>query len=172
MKTEIPVSKSKTFFLFVLALFMIACSIFISVTKEDFKGIPSKYLNYFGIFAALFFGLCTIFILKQLFSKQAGLIITPQAIEINAGIKSKVLWEDIKEIGKYQVMSTKMIILHLHDDEKYLNELSGFSKIAAKGNISTCGAPIGFSTNTLKTDFNDLYVLLNDKLNEYSKHVI
>lgn len=74
-------------------------------------------------------------------------------------------WKDINRIEKKQVMSTKFLILHTNNPEKYIRRAKNFiSRRAVEMNVKTYGSPLSITSNSLKINFEDLETLITREL--------
>ncbi|MFC5978977.1 STM3941 family protein [Flavobacterium salmonis] len=122
-----------------------------------------------GISAIVFFGYTTFILLKKMPDNKPGLIINSEGIidnssGVSAGI---VLWKDIIEISTANVMNQKFLMFIVKNPEEYINRQNGIVKRKAMEiNYKTYGSPISISANTLDTNFEELYKLLQRKFKE------
>jgi len=165
-KIEIQLSKKK------LILFLIAGVVFVivgylgAVKPEDFVSPifrSPEVIRISGIAGVLFFGVGIIFIGWKLFDNKPGLIIDEFGITNNTNATSMGLieWNDITGIEKKQVMSTRFLLLHVNNPEKYIQRAKNIiSKRAIEMNFKTYGTPISITSNSLKINFEELETLI------------
>lgn len=171
-KIEIPLSKKKTIITLISSCLIVLLAYLGVVNPEDFVSPIFRnpvIIRISGIVAVCFFGIGIFFIARKLFDKKAGLIIDEHGITDNTTIMGLGLieWEDITRIEKQQVMSTKFLILHTSNPEKYIQKAKNFiSKRALKINSKTYGSPISITSNSLTITFEDLENLITK---EFSK---
>ncbi len=125
-----------------------------------------------GLTSILFFGLISIFLIKKLSDKTAGLIINEDGIVDNSsGVSAgTVLWSDIKEIKVSHVMNQKFLMLIVHNPQDYLDRVSSkFKRKTMELNYKNYGSPISIPANTLKIKFSNLHELLTTKMKEYKQ---
>jgi hypothetical protein len=83
---------------------------------------------------------------------------------VSAGL---VLWKDIIEITTSNVMNQKFLMFIVKNPEEYINRQNGIVKRKAmEMNYRSYGSPISISANTLDTNFEELYELLQRKFNK------
>ncbi|KAF2516460.1 STM3941 family protein [Flavobacterium foetidum] len=169
---EIPLSKKKMFLSLVISVLFICLGIwFLTAPPTSNHPIYGNPILFFscGIVSVIFFGYAGFTIFKKLGDKKPGLLINSEGITDNssniaAGI---VLWSDITRISTVNVMNQKFLIIAVKNPNEYINRQSGILKRkTAEMNYKTYGSPISISANTLKTNFKDLYDLLQRKFNE------
>ncbi len=153
-------------------MFLIAGIVFVIVgylgaaKPEDFVSLifrSPEVIRISGIAGVCFFGVGIVFITWKLFDKRPGLIIDQNGITDNSNATSMGLieWDDITSVEKKQVMSTKFLILHTNNPEKYIQRVKNFiSKRALEMNIKTYGSPISITSNSLKINFEELETLI------------
>ena len=171
-KIEIPLSKRKVIialigsglFVIVGCLGAMKPEVFVSPIFRN-----PEVIRIIGIVGIIFFGLCLVFITRKLFDKKPGLIIDEYGITDNTNATSIGLieWNDIIRVEKKQVMSTKFLILHTNNPEKYIQRAKNFiSKRAVEMNSKTYGSPISITSNSLKINFEDLETLITREISE------
>lgn len=174
---EIAIELSKTklvFALLVSIIFVILSSWFIINPQKFVNPIfRSKEIIFIaGILGVAVFGFFAIMITKKLPDKNKGLIISESGIFDNSSASSvgQIDWNDIIGISKSQVMSTKFLMILVHNPEKYIEKAK--SRIAKKNmeaNLKWYGSPIAISSNALKIDFNNLEKLLTENFEKYGE---
>lgn len=170
-KIEIQISKTKISFLLVGALIFVIIGVLFSLAPDMFITINHNdpLMNRIvGIASILLFGTGSVYGLRKLFDKSAGLIIDDYGITDNSNASSVGLidWCDISKIKAEQVMSSRILLIFVNNPDKYLERANGFKQKLMKGNMKMCGTPISITCNTLEYDFNDLERLIKEKLIE------
>lgn len=156
----IPISKNKSLLAF------LGCIVFVLlggwIIKSEAVFFPLNWI--IGGASVGFFGLGSIFILKNFFQQEPGLVINNEGITDNSSAVSVgfIPWEEITRIGSTEVFSQKFVLIFVDDPEKYLNRPSSeISRKAAKSNYNNYGTPITISANSLKINFKKLVGTLN-----------
>jgi hypothetical protein len=174
-KIEIPLSKTKiTLLLFGAAVFVILGILFMLKPETFISPIfrdPVK-IQIVGIASLLFFGLCSVFIVKKLFDKNVGLTIDKEGITDNSNATSVGLidWEDIKGIETKHIASKRILMLITDKPDKYINRAkNGISKRAMKANLTLYGSPLSIISNSLKINFDDLEKLIHSEFEKRKK---
>lgn len=124
----------------------------------------------FGVFAMLFFGLILVILLRKIIENKPGLIINSEGvIDNSSGLSAGlVLWSDILSISTTNVTDQKFIVFIVKNPEEYISRQKGiFKRGAMKFNYRFYGSPINISANTLNTNFDKLFELLNQKFEEH-----
>ncbi len=166
---EIKLSKKKIILLFIAGLVFVIFGYLGAIRPEDFVSTifrNPEIIRISGIAAVSFFGLGIIFIARKLFDKKPGLIIDEFGITDNTNATSMGLieWNDITRVEKKQVMSTKFLILHTNNPEKYINRAKNIiSKQAMNMNYKTFGSPISIISSSLKINFDDLEKMITSE---------
>jgi len=171
-RIEIPLSKRKLILLFIGSAVFITLGLLGAINPEEW--VSSLFRNPMvirisGISGVCFFGVAMAFIGRKLFDNRPGLVIDAVGITDNSNATSMGLieWVDITKVEKKQIMSTKFLILHTSNPEKYLQRVKNrISKRAAKMNGKIYGSPISITSNSLKMDFEDLEALIIHEFNK------
>lgn len=170
---EIQLSKTKMIFTFLGSLIFVGIGLWFLVNPPKnnnwLLGNPTVILIA-GIASVLFFGLVAVTIFRKFSDKKPGLIINKQGITDNSsGVSAGLIpWTDIQEITISQVMNQKFLMFIVRNPEFYLEKVTNpLKRNAVKMNYKTYGSPISISANVLKTNFDDLHKLLEDKMKEY-----
>lgn len=170
---EIPLSKTKMTLTFMGSLIFVGLGIWFLVNPPKISNpILGNSTTFFiiGIASILFFGLVAITIFRKFSDKKAGLIINKQGIIDNSsGVSAgEIPWTDIQEITISQVMNQKFLMIIVKNPQEYIDKVtSPIKRNAMKMNYKSYGSPISISSNALKTDFEKLQKLINEKMHEY-----
>lgn len=176
METRIELSKKK------LILALIASIIFVTV-GIIFVINPTKFTSFLfrsptliflaGLASIIFFGGLWLYLIKKMFDKKAGLIVSDEGITDNSSAISVgfVSWEDITEITVQEVMSNKFIILITNQPEKYINkEKNRLKRHSLNYNYNNFGSPIAITSNSLQISFKNLENLLREEFEKIKKN--
>ncbi|UUV22575.1 STM3941 family protein [Paenimyroides aestuarii] len=170
---EIPLSKTKMTRTFIGSIIFVILGVWFLVNPPELNNPilgNSVVIYVIGLLSIVFFGFIGIMIFRKLFDKKAGLIINQDGIIDNtSGLSIGFIpWSEIQEISSTQVMNQKFISIVLKNPEAFMEKISNpIQKNAMKMNYKTSDSPISISSNALKTDFNKLFNLLKEKMNEY-----
>jgi hypothetical protein len=162
--------------LFIAGLTFVVFGFLGAIRPEDFTSTIFKNLDVIrisGILGVCFFGVGIIFIGRKIFDNRPGLIVDQYGITNNTNATSMgfIEWDDIIRIEKKQVMSTRFLILHTDNPEKYINRAKNvISKKAMNMNYKTYGSPISITSNSLKINFDDLEKLIRSEF-KAKKHL-
>lgn len=174
-KIEIHFNKKKLLRHILICSVFVTIGVYMLVYKTDdymsFHGllIPLKWLGIIGI---TFFGLILLFILKKLFGNDPALIIDNLGLEDNSSSFSSghLLWSDIKSVSVLEMRRQKMILLQLSDAEKHINSQSNlFKRLLLRFNSKAFGGHFSISANGLDIDVEELYGILNSRINNYKQ---
>jgi hypothetical protein len=186
---EIPLSKRKMFFIFLGGIFLTGCGVCClgiavvelfrseelpeAVQNDWFFGLFSalflSYMFIIGLVGVLFFGFGTIIVYLKLFDTKPGLIINRQGIIDYANAPDiVVLWSDIEQITVSKVGGHRFLMIIVKNPQDYIEQAKNpLAKKMVEMCIKMFGTPIGISTSSLQIKFDDLWNLLNEKMNEY-----
>jgi hypothetical protein len=169
---EIPLNKKKLYLMLFGSIIFVCIGTWLVVSppksNHPIFGNPIIILTS-GISAIIFFGYIAFSLFKKLPDNKPGLIINSEGVidnssGVSAGI---VLWKDITEITTSNVMNQKFLMLIVKNPEEYINRQNGIVKRKAmEMNYKSYGSPISISANTLNTNFEELYELLQIKFTE------
>jgi hypothetical protein len=170
---EIPISKKKMTLTFLVSLVFVGIGLWFLINPPKFSsplfGNPT-YIFIVGLASILFFGFIAVSIFLKFKDKIPGLTINREGILDNSSNVSAGLipWGDINEIKVLQVMSQKFLMIIVSNPQDYLDKVSNpFKRNVMKTNYKTFGSPISISSNSLKTNFDELQKLLLEKMKEY-----
>lgn len=169
-RLEIPLSKSKLLLLLCGALGFVAIGLWFimspPVIQNSFWGNPLK-TRLAGYASVIFFGLCAFFLIRKLPDKRPGMIIDNNGLEDNSsGISGRrIPWSDISNISFIEIQRQKIILLEVKNPQEYIsNQTSSFKKKIMEMNFKLYGTPLSLSSNGLKISFDELYKLLQARL--------
>lgn len=162
MKTiEIPLRKTKIFFILVLAIVGLIIGILSTISPDTFITIMYRNpqtIRLGGIASVLFCGSAIIYGIRKLFDKRIGLVVDENGITDNTNAVSVGLinWTDITEIKTEQVRSTKFLLIFVSKPDKYLDRVGALQRKIMRANLSMFGTPLSITSNTLKYNFTEL----------------
>jgi len=163
---EIPLSKIKLTLMLTGSIIFVAIG-FWFVIKKPVTSLPvlgnSTIMFIVGIISILFFGICAIFVSQKITENTPGLIINDEGITDNSsGVSAGlVLWRDISEIRKTNVFNQAFIIVIVKNPEEYIARQTNFlKKRLMTMNYKSYGSPVNISPNSLKCNFNELYLMI------------
>lgn len=127
-----------------------------------------------GFVSVVFFGATGIFGSKKLFDLTPGLIVDDKGITDNSSgvCVGLIEWKDISGISKYEVMSTKFLLIHVYNPEKYLAKANKSKARVMKANMKMTGTPLTISSTALQCDFTELTKSVNDAFEEYQRNTV
>ena len=175
-KIEIQLSKAKLFFgvsgsiLFVILGICLFLNAGMLSGNSDSLFQNSMLRKVVGAITVLFFGATGLFGVSKLLTNNIGLAIGRDGIVDNSNGSSigLVEWGDITEINTQQVMSTKFLLIHVVDPEKYISKAkNAMVSRLMKSNMKMYGTPISITSNTLKIDFSKLEELVRSEFTKY-----
>lgn len=176
-KIEIELSKKKLILLLIAGVVFVIVGYLGAVKPGDFVSPlfrSPEIIRISGIAGACFFGIGIVFIAHKLFDNKPGLIIDQYGITNNTNATSLGLieWNDITGIEVQQVMSTKFLILHTNNPEKYIKRAKNFiSRRAMETNAKTYGSPLSITSNSLKISFEELEALIKKEFGRNNNQI-
>jgi hypothetical protein len=173
-RIEIKLSKKKAVLSFSGALaFVVGGLWMVSVSDNQVRYIP-LLLKVTGYSSILFFAAAGMFILYKLFDSKPGLVIDNEGLHDNSNASSAqlVTWSQIKGIKIEQVMSTRFILVDIHDPEGFMENIVGLMKRLMMGNYKMYGTPISIISNSLNCNTENLYKIISERMSLEKKNVI
>ena len=169
-RIEIPISKAKIVLMLTGALAFVALGLWFVISPpaiQTFQWITPATIKIVGYVSIIFFGLCAFFCIRKLSDKNPGLIIDEKGlIDNSSGLSAgPILWSDIENLSVIEIHGQKLIMLHVKNPQHYIDRHTNLLK--RKGmelNNKMYGTPLSISSNGLKTSFDYLLTILNDKL--------
>jgi hypothetical protein len=168
-RLEIELSKSKLFMMLIGAIGFVAVGLWFAISPptitNSYWGNPTK-IALVGYASIIFFGLCTVFILRKLSDTKAGLIIDDNGLFDNSsGLSAgQILWADIQEITVIEIHKQKLIMLHVANPQEYIDQQkSVFKRKGMQLNYKMYGTPFSITSNGLKTSFDKLLTMITDR---------
>ena len=169
---EIPLSKQKLYLMLFGSIVFVCIGTWFVVNPPKINNPifdNPMLILISGISAIIFFGYIAFTIFKKLPDNKPGLIINSEGIIDNSsGVSAGIIsWKDIIEITTLNVMNQKFIMFIVKNPEEYIKRQNGVVKRKAmEMNYRNYGSPISISANTLDTNFEELYELLQRKFKE------
>ncbi len=170
----IQTSKTKTLLLVVGSIGFVALGAwFLSLDPTEIESKccfnNSFFLYAVGIASVGFFGLCAIAAIWRLFSSKPGLIVNSKGIELFAiGPSTFIPWPDVSGFSKVEVQGQKLLVVHLHNPQKYMETGGKFRRSMAAASYKMIGSPISISSNSLAISFEGLYELCETYFQRYA----
>lgn len=155
---------------FIAAPAMIAASLYVTSIPS---GIMTKLIGYIGV---AFFGLCFIIGLRNFLCgsfRREVLVLTPASLTINSPsqVCYKLPWSDINGFERVDIAREHMLVIHLHDVQRFIEQNSGtaFGRILMKANICCVGSPCSIALNNIDADEDEIMHILEQYLTRYSR---
>lgn len=171
-KIEIPFSKTKL----ILGLIVVSCCIIlfvaIIVLMPELRTVGRGILIV-GILISL---IGIIAIIKKMFDKKPAIIIGADGIIDNTKKYSLgvIEWEDISQINLIRVGVLKILLIHVHSNEKYLERINKNKTIHKaldpREDYKVYGTPFAILSSVIKISLTDLETLLNAELKKNRKY--
>jgi hypothetical protein len=171
-RIEIKLSKRKALLTLLGAVAFVVLGTLMISDAGDQHRYPPIVLIVTGYASIIFFGTAGLFISYKLLDFKPGLIIDDEGIHDNSNASSANLikWEQIKGIGIEQVMSTRFLLIDIHDPKDFMASVGGAKKKLMMGNYKMYGTPISIISNSLKCDTDYLYRIISERMiSEHAK---
>ena len=123
-----------------------------------------------GFLSIVVFGFFGVVVLKKIFDKRPGLIISEQGITDNSsGVSAGFIpWSDITAIKEKAVATQRFLNVIVKNPQEYIEkQRSGFKRKIMQKNYDMFQMPIGISTNALKISHEELKQILKERLIEH-----
>lgn len=174
---EIKLSKLKMVAMLFGAIVFVVLGILFVQNPEKFRtSIFSNPQVIFivGLSIIVFFGFIGLLLIKKLFDKSPGLIISDEGVLDNSsGVSAGLVpWADIIEIKEKIIANQKFINLVVKNPQDYIDrQKSAFKRKALQMNYNSYGTVIGISANSLKCNYTELKELLDKKFSDYKNRL-
>lgn len=165
-RIEIKLSKGKTLLTFLGAVAFVILGIWMINEADNQHRYPPMALVTAGYISIIFFGTAVLFIFYKLLDVKPGLIIDDAGIYDNSNASSAHLikWNRIKGIKIEHVMSTKFILIDIHDPKDFIQNFRGLKKKLMTGNYKMYGTPISIISNSLKCNTDYLFKVISERM--------
>ena len=154
----IPLSKLRILFIVVGAGLFTALGVTL-LFFADSHSIPNPFfVRILAVALLLFFGVALIFGIRKLFDSAPGLVMNRQGILDNAGGGAARLipWNEITKISVTKIHYQKVVTIHVRQPEHFMKKGHWLSRLINHANYKFFGSPIHISSNSLKTNFDEL----------------
>lgn len=126
-----------------------------------------------GYLCIAFFGVCGLLGIRKLFDTKPGLVFSSKGIIDNSSVVAAGLipWSEITGFSEYQVKSTKMLIIHVKEPEKYANRGNKLKRALNSANMKLVGSPLSISSTSLGISYSELQKLAESSFKKYAKNI-
>jgi hypothetical protein len=174
-RIEISLSKRKMILLLTGSLIFVALGAYFitdssTFTNGEYRRYPLWLILAVGYASVSFFGICAIFICYKFFDNKPGLIVDKNGITDNSsGVSVGLIkWHEIVKLSVSEVYRQKFILIYVNDPETIINNQSNlFKRKTLSINNKIYHTPIAISSNALKCNFDNLYLLLTEKFRNH-----
>lgn len=127
------------------------------------------YVQALGLLSIAVFGLLALFFFKKLFDKKPGLVFSNSGIVDNASAAAAgfIPWSEVMGADIFEMAQQKMLIIHVRDPQKYVDQGNAVKRKLNQANYNMCGSPIAISANALKINFVELHALFDQYQQKY-----
>ena len=170
-RVEIPLSKVKIVVIMFGGILFVAAGFWMFWMAERQQEFLPMHMKVAGASSIIFFGVCVLYMILKIFDDKPGLIIDSKGITDNSsGIAAGLItWESIKQIEKKYIKGQSFIAIKVANPNRYIERESGIKRIIMNMNLKMYETPIYISANSLKIEYDELWSLLNSKMEEYKK---
>jgi hypothetical protein len=118
-------------------------------------------VHLLGGVSILFFGGGGGFLVRKLFDRRPGLVLSSSGIVDNAsGIAVGFIpWSDVTDFRVHEIQGQKLLVILVRDPAPYVARGSALKRAANRANLGLCGSPIVISSHALKISFAELLAL-------------
>lgn len=165
-RIEIKLSKGKTLLTFLGAVAFVVLGIWMINQADGQHRYPPMIVKATGYVSIIFFGAAAVFIFYKLLDVKPGLILDDEGIHDNSNASSAQLikWEQVKGIRIKQVMSTKFILIDIHDPQGFMANIGGLKKRLMMGNYKMYGTPVSITSSSLKCNTDYLFKVISERM--------
>jgi hypothetical protein len=162
---EIPLSKLRLVLMLLACLGFVAAGVFfVTSPNKVVSPIARSVMMIFivGCIGILFFGFAGITIIKRLFDKAPGIVISESGITDNSGgiPAGFVPWSDIIAVKKLEVGHQRFVNLVVKNRKEYIRRQKNVIKRKFMQKNFTVYGGIGISPNSLDIKFEDLQKII------------
>lgn len=163
MNIKIPINRKR--FPFAVVLYSLVTAVFTLnlVYRWDAVGGAGGTMDWLLRAIPVGFGLFMVIIsladyIKTLFDKNASFVISEKGIDDNLSLYScrEIPWNDIRGAEIVQVLKTDMLIVHLHDKDKYLARQKPIARMVLKKFVRKWNSPVVISAKRIDYDLREL----------------
>jgi hypothetical protein len=166
-RIEIKLSKGKGVLTFFGSVALVLTSMLLINFADNQERYDPIFVTVAGYVGLVFFGLAGLYIFYKLFDTKPGLVIDKDGIYDNSSAAAGHLikWERITGLKVEQVMSTKFILIDIDNPEQFMEGVNGIKKRLMWSTYKMYGTPTSISSSTLSCDFDELFQIINGRLN-------
>lgn len=151
-------SKGKQLGLSLLGLFMVLMSIFVFIAGiMEARGL--WLFTGIGLIGLLFFGLCELYIIKQLFVGKKLVVVTPEGFyDFSSATSTKdqmIPWNQVARIENKSILNQSFVSVYLKEPEQFLANVSTLQRKAIAANVKMGFGEININLQSAKKCTND-----------------
>lgn len=164
----IRLSKAKSIYRIVFSAIVFAGALWTIIAAFDLSGFDRVYLIVLPSLLLLTFGSGLIISIQRIISNKPGILINEQGIIDYFGVTNGILinWSDIIKIIKRNTFQNRFILIFVKNPDEYLDNSNRLNKFFMKMNRISHKTPLSLTTNWLKCDFDELYSIIDRKINK------
>jgi hypothetical protein len=159
---QVPLSRKKRLLMAVGSMAFVALGI--GLLQMDAKEIRAMsrfspiLVHGVGVVAAMFFGACSVYVVRKLFDNKPGLVLNTKGLQDNSsGVAAGFIpWPEIEAFKLYEVFGQRMLVVMVTEPQKYVARGGAIRKRLNVANMRMCGSPVVISSNALNIDFDTL----------------
>ena len=160
--------------MFIISVFFVIVGVFIlSLDKYSIEGMKRYnsrvFIDVLALTVIVFFGAVGMFSIKKIFDYKPGLTVNRKGLVDNSSGLSlgTIYWSEVDRIEQIRFGKQKFVSIYLKDPENFLDNKKILKKILYRINMKMCGTPATISANNLKTNFTELYSVIERFFREY-----
>ena len=139
---EIPVSKRKLILLACLSVLFVVLCVWLWGYSEEQTEYPPLLVKVVSVVGVVFFGAGAVLLPRKAFNRGLSLIVSDEGITDNYRAKGVLIrWEDVTDIRIEKVMMTNMLLIVVHNPEKYLALAPENFRRGMLNDFNMCGTP-------------------------------
>ncbi|MBW4891332.1 hypothetical protein KXQ82_16510 [Mucilaginibacter sp. HMF5004] len=177
-RIEIPLSKTKLAKLLLFSIIFLIIGLWMVIKDPQISNpvFNNPVVKIFASYGAIIMGvLGSYYFSRKLFDNNPGLVINEEGIYDNTSIFKFGLipWSDISQIYERTIQATAtsrqhFVTIGLTKPGKYITkETNTLKRKLLEANAKSYGSPIHISTNGLKTNHQDLFILMSERFENY-----
>ena len=123
----------------------------IGIVRPSSRLYNTTFTGVVGITCCVFFGMCSLYIIKRMIIKQPSIIVNENGITDNASAAAVGLikWSEVKEISIYEYMGQKLLGIVPKDVDTILCRIPAYKRVLLKINKRFGAKMINIPQNTI-----------------------
>lgn len=161
----IALSRSKLLLMIAGSLAFIAVGAWFFMASDDGSLITEMrrfvdpwVIHGLGIAGALFGVAGAAYGVAKSFDRKPGLTLSAAGLIDNSSAVAAgfIPWSEVTGLGTFQIRRQRMLVIHVVDPGKYIEQGNALKRALNRANAGMCGSPIVLSSNALEIPFDEL----------------